>query len=207
MPFYSHKHSIVLAAGLLGFAVSAGAEIKCWTNDQGVRECGNSVPPEYAQQSHKRINEQGIVIDEKERAPSDEELAEQKRQAAIEAEKARERAKQRKQDSILLETFSSEDDIISARDDKVAAMNAQIKLAESRLKKLRASLNKRMEKAAAKERAGNTPAETLLQDIESLRRQIQTNEDFIADTEADREQIKSEYNADLERFRQLKQDG
>ncbi len=207
MPFYSHKHSIVLAAGLFGFAVSAGAEIKCWTNDQGVRECGNSVPPEYAQQSHKRINEQGIVIDEKERAPSDEELAEQKRQAAIEAEKARERAKQREQDSILLETFSSEDDIISARDDKVAAMNAQIKLAESRLKKLRASLNKRMEKAAAEERAGNTPAETLLQDIESLRRQIQANEDFIADTEADREQIKSEYNADLERFRQLKQDG
>ena len=27
----------------------AGANIKCWTNEDGVRECGNKIPPEYSQ--------------------------------------------------------------------------------------------------------------------------------------------------------------
>ena len=32
------------------------AAIKCWTNKDGVRECGNVVPPEYSQESHTTIS-------------------------------------------------------------------------------------------------------------------------------------------------------
>ena len=42
-----------LAVALLPLPASAG--IKCWTNDDGVRECGNTVPPKYAQKAHREL--------------------------------------------------------------------------------------------------------------------------------------------------------
>lgn len=209
MDFSDYKYSVALVAGLIGLGIStsAGAEIKCWTNSEGVRECGNKVPPEYAQQGHKEISEQGIVIDEKERALTDEEIAERERQAAMEAERQRMLEEQRRQDKILLQTFSSEDDIITARDDKISAMEAQIKLTESRIDKLCTDLDKLKEQAAAKERAGNELPAELLEDIRSLRRQIQSNEEFITEIRADQERIKKKADADLKRFRELKRGG
>lgn len=206
MHFISHKQRILLAAGLLGVIASWGAhaEIKCWTNNQGVRECGNSIPPEYAQQGHEKVNEQGIVIDAKDRALTDEEIAEQERKAKLEAERQRELEAEKRRDAILLQTFSSERDIITARDDKLTAMEAQIKVTESRIEKLQIDLNKRVEQAAAQERAGKETPEALLQDIESLRRQIESNREFIAETRADQERVREEYQANLERFRELK---
>jgi len=209
MRFSDYKYSVALVAGFIGFGIGtgAGAEIKCWTNSEGVRECGNKVPPEYAQQGHKEISEQGIVIDKKERALTDEEIAERERQAAMEAERQRALEEQRRQDKILLQTFSSEEDIITARDDKLSAMDAQIKLTESRIDKLRVDLDKLKEQAAAKERAGNELPAELLEDIESLRRQIQSNEEFIAEIRADQERIRKNADADLKRFHELKQGG
>ena len=49
-----HRIPCALAAvALLALPPMAGAGIKCWTNNDGVRECGNAVPPEYAQQGHE----------------------------------------------------------------------------------------------------------------------------------------------------------
>jgi len=56
----------VLAAALLPLPASAG--IKCWTNDDGVRECGNTVPPEYAQKSHRELTGEGITVSTTKRA-------------------------------------------------------------------------------------------------------------------------------------------
>jgi hypothetical protein len=50
------------------------------------------VPPEYSQKEHAQFNDQAIRIKEFERAKTEEELAEERRQArlAVEAEKASE---------------------------------------------------------------------------------------------------------------------
>ena len=68
--------TLSLLALLLPFHAHA---FKCWTNNEGVRECGNVVPPEYAQQKTRTINERGITTEVKERAKTKEELAEMKR--------------------------------------------------------------------------------------------------------------------------------
>lgn len=208
MHFIKLNARIILAAGFVSltmssYAGSKGSDIKCWTNSEGVRECGNKVPPEYAQQEHRELSEQGIIIDYTQRALTDEELAEQKRQAKLEAERERKLQQQRRQDAILLQTFSSERDIITSRDDKLMAMDAQIKLAESRIDKLREDLDKRMKKAAADERSGQVSPPELLEDIESLHRQISSNEAFIAETRAHQQALETVYNKDIERFRKL----
>lgn len=194
----------VTAVVLAGIALPAQARIKCWTNDEGVRECGESVPPKYSQKQHQELNERGMVIREKERAKSEEELREEARQAAIEAEKQRQREEQAKQDRILLFTYSKIEDIELARDDQLAAIKANIKVTEKRNEKIQEDLDKRIADAAAAERAGNEPNKALLKDIESLKRQIRNNERYIEKREEEIREIEEEYGAKIERFRELK---
>jgi hypothetical protein len=40
---------VTLISLTCGFSLTADAAIKCWTNKEGVKECGDTVPPEYAQ--------------------------------------------------------------------------------------------------------------------------------------------------------------
>ncbi len=69
----SHRNRLALlffAAGCL--ASVPAAAIKCWTNKDGIKECGNVVPPEYSQQETTQINKTGIVTGKTERAKTPE---------------------------------------------------------------------------------------------------------------------------------------
>ena len=67
--------AFLASAALCVWAPGTFAGIKCWTNKEGYKECGNAVPPEYAQQGHTELNKQGLVVDQQERAKTPEELA------------------------------------------------------------------------------------------------------------------------------------
>ena len=75
-------HLLFLLAMLLLSATAAQAKFKCWTNNEGVKECGNAVPPEYAQQGHEVMNKHGVARESK-KAKTLEELTQER-----EAEKA-----------------------------------------------------------------------------------------------------------------------
>jgi DNA repair exonuclease SbcCD ATPase subunit len=193
----------VSAAAALLVAAPAGAAIKCWTNHEGVRECGETVPPEYAQEGHQVIKE-GIVVDETERAKTEEELAEEKRQAAIRAEEKRREDERKRQDRVLLQTFSTVADIERVREEQIRALEAQISVTETRNAKIQQDLDNRIARAAEQERAGNPPNEDLLKDIESLKRQLANNNEYIKARKEEQEAIRAEYAARIDRFRELK---
>ena len=191
----------------IAFAMSTQAAIKCWTNKDGVKECGDRIPPEYSQTGHQELNKQGLVVDETERAKTGEELEEAKKLAALKAEEDRIAAEQAKKDQILLDTFSSVDDLQMARDGKIAAIESSISLAQKRNEKMQQDLDKWVEKAAAEERSGKAPPEDLLKDIETLRGNIENNNAFIAEKHAEQETVKAAYTKDIERFNELKSAG
>lgn len=196
--------TLLLSIALLFTVHPAQARIKCWTNKDGVRECGDRIPPEYSQKKHEVVNRQGLVIEEEERAKTEEELAEEKRQAKIQAEKERLAAEKRREDEILLHTFSSVKDIETARDAKIAALESSIALAERRNEKIQEDLDSRVKQAAADERAGKEPSEELLRDIEDLQRQIKANNEFIEETRREQQEVREAYAEDIKRFNELK---
>ncbi|MGM0593623.1 MAG: hypothetical protein ACQETD_03710, partial [Pseudomonadota bacterium] len=142
-------------AGAVLFAGSSQARIKCWTNSEGVRECGNAIPPEYAQQESETINERGLTVERQERAKTKEELAEERRRAEEEArrkaEEARRREEQARYDRVLLSTFLSEQEIIESRERKVGAIDATIEVTRITIDKLEADLEKEQKRAAGYE--------------------------------------------------------
>jgi len=192
-----------ICMGLLVLSTPAQARIKCWENSDGVRECGETVPPEYAQKSHREISNQGITLEESAKVKTEEERLEEKRLLAIQEEEEAIKAEAKAQDKILLDTYSNTDDIQMTSDGKVAALESTINLANTRNEKIQSALDKRTAAAAAAELAGKQPSEELLKDIRSLKRQVKNNNKFIADKRLEQEETRKEYAEKVERFVEL----
>lgn len=194
----------IAALGILLVTFPSEAGIKCWTNSEGVRECGNAVPPEYAQKEHRVLSEDGVVIDERKRAKSKKEIEQEEKLAREKAEQERLAREQAERDRVLLDTFSSEDDLMMARDGQLATIGSQIKLRESHLGKLKSTLDEFVAAAADMERRGEKPSDKVLQDIENVRRQIKESGIFIQSRRADEQALSEKFQHDLKRLRELR---
>jgi hypothetical protein len=195
--------------GLLSWtpATMAGS-IKCWTNEEGIRECGAAVPPEYSQQRVEVINERGMVVDVKERAKTMEELEAEKheaeRLAKLKQEEERRQAEARLRDTILLRSYTTERDLKISYDGKIAVNRDIIDITNTGTRTLNKNLNNTRTKAANYERAGEKPPESVLEEMNSLKRQIKDNDEFIARKQEEIKALEQQYEADLKRFRELK---
>lgn len=182
----------------------AGGRIKCWHNKDGVRECGNAVPPEYAQQGSETKDKFGVTIGETGRAKTIEEL-EAERAAGKAKEQEAEAAKQRAaKDRVLLDTFTTEDDMVLTRDGQVAHLESQIHLVQSHIEKLQKNLDQMIERAAEVERRGEKPSADVVKNIDNVRNQIADNHKFIDTKHREQALIRERFETDITRFRELK---
>jgi len=204
MSIISREAQIALLAISALFTASAEARIKCWTNNEGVRECGNAVPPEYAQKEHRVLSEDGVVIENQKRAKTEAEVQEEENLVRTKAEQERLAREQAERDRVLQETFASEDDLEMALDGKLSTITSQIKLRESHIENLESNLNELVSVAGDMERRGEKPNAKVLQDIENVRRQIQESESYIKAQHAEQESLKQKFAADLRRLRELR---
>lgn len=200
--------AVAVTAMFIIWPPSAVSGIKCWTNSQGVRECGNVVPPEYAQRSHRELNQQGILIGRTARAKTQDELerdqAERQRRAAEEAKLARIAREQAKRDRVLLYTFTTEEDMFLARDGKLQAIETRVRHAQSRIVKLEQTLENLRARAALLERRGSVVPEKLREEIVAGEREIANKRESIEQLRTEQKDVRASFEADLLRFRQLK---
>jgi len=178
----------------------AGANIKCWTNEDGVRECGNKIPPKYSQGASVKISRSGVVIGEEEAAKSLETIRKEK-QASIKAEESR------KADQALLKTFSSTEDLILARDRKVEQIDKEIILLESRIIKLEENLQKVKHRIDANEKEAIPDNSDLDENAQRILHQIKESQRFIKTKENERDNISLQFAKDIDRFNKLLKPG
>lgn len=197
-----------LTAILLSWPAWVTSGIKCWTNNEGVRECGNIVPPEYAQRSHRELNQQGVLIGQAARAKTQQELereqAERRKRAAEKAELARIAREQKMRDRVLLHTFTTEEDMVLARDGKLQAIEARVRHVVSRIVRLHQSLENLRARAALLERRGDVVPEELQKEILDVEGEITDNRKLIERWRTEQEEVRTSFETDVERFRQLK---
>jgi chromosome segregation ATPase len=197
--------STLLVTSLLLMATHAHAKtIKCWKNKNGIRECGRTVPPEYSQTRIEIVNERGLVVDVIEAAKTQEELAIEREREELRRLREEERKEQARLDSILLNTYTTERDLILARDNNLKAAQGQIDISKGNLKLLEDNLNDLQEQAANHERAGRQPPKKLIEEINTLAGQINKKQEIIKDKETALEELEQRFARDLKRFRELK---
>jgi hypothetical protein len=200
-----HRNSLLLGFALMSFLSPAlHAEFKCWTNAEGVRECGNVVPPEFAQGGHETITEQGTVVERVDRAKTKEELAEEARLEELAREEERKRQEQEMQDRVLLNTFSNEDEILMTRDGKLLAVETEIRITRKNIENTKNRLRSLRASAANMERSGKPVSAALSRDIRETEMQLKNYQQFIENKQLERETIKQQFADDIQRFRRLK---
>jgi hypothetical protein len=180
------------------------AKFKCWTNKEGVKECGTYVPAEYSQQRIETRGKSGRVIEVEDRAKTKAELAESDRLAKLKAIEDEKIAVQNKKDDILLKTFSNERDINMLRDSKVNVIEGIITVTNSNNKALQKKLEKLQKRAANYERRGNKPPKNVLEDITAIENRINKNTKSINSKREEQKTIRTKFDKDLQHFRTLK---
>lgn len=198
---------LLLVLGLACASVARGAGIKCWINDQNVRECGNAVPPQYSQHGYEEFSDNGMMVKETGAAKTKAQLAAEKRKRAQAAAAERRREAQKAHDRVLLETFTTEHDLVLARDSRIEALDASIQHSEGLVSKLQESLDALQAKAAAQELAGKAVPPQLQQHITEVKRQLDEDQAFIKQQRQEKVGVRETFSKDLARFRELKREG
>jgi hypothetical protein len=199
------RYFLLLPALLCASSAFAERTFK-WVDNEGHVHYGNRVPPEYAKQERKVINERGRTVKVYDAAKTPEQWEQQEQ---LKEDAARNKVLAEKQavhDRSLLATFSSEQDMLLAKNGKVASVDALLQLTGSRIVSMQERLHKLTEEAATYERSGKALPLSLESQLKNLREQIITNEAFIKEKELERAAINNQFDADIARYIELTAD-
>ncbi|MCP4040765.1 MAG: hypothetical protein GY731_02260, partial [Gammaproteobacteria bacterium] len=195
--------------------LQVNAGIKCWTNKDGVRECGKVIPPEYVQKGYIERSNSGAGekkirraktaaemeqerLNNQKKAEEEARLAEKKRIADIRREK------RLRQDRVFLNTYTSEDELKLTLDSRIGAIQSSIKLKQSQTAKRETILKELEGRAITGERGGKGVPDKLKKEIKRVQHQIEKNLRFIKKRDDEQKMLTMKYEKDAARFRALK---
>jgi hypothetical protein len=197
---------------MIGLACSQGAalaeteqKLYRWVDENGVVHYGDSVPAEYAEFEKQVLNERGITVDVLHGKKTPEELAEDKRQQELQAQ----REIQRRQDRALLATYLSVDEIVMHRDRRVELFQAQSRVTELYLRNLQKRLEKLLAFASEYQPYNDDPDAEMIDaelaaDIAETKETIERHEMNLKRFKEDEQNIVASFNGDISRFKSLK---
>lgn len=203
------KLSLALVSGallVLGSPTIFAQKIVCWKDASGKTVgCGDKVPPEYAGGATKELDKQGNV---RKTGESAEELAKrkvaEKEQAAAKAEETRRLTEQKRQDTALLNTFSSEKEIDLKHDREITALNNFITQQNGALKGATERLADAKKRAADVEKDKKPLPPNLKEDLARAEREHTRITTDIANNEKAKADTMTKYAEYRKRFSELK---
>lgn len=195
---------LVTSIVLIGSAFSAQATMYKWMDENGQMHFSDKVPLEYMEKEHDQLNRQGVVIKHKDAAKTPEQKAEDKR-LAKELKKAQlAEKKKRQRDRVLLDTYTTERDLIVARDARLDAVGSQIQLAETIISDSNKSIES-LEKQVAQIKASSRKVPAVVYErIESEKQQVRVQSMVKKKHEDRHAEISVQFNGYIERFKVLK---
>lgn len=188
---------------LLCLPLVADAKVKCWTDNNNQRQCGDTIPPEYANRTVIRYTEKGTrehgahqLTTEELRAKK---TAEQQQQSvhAVEMEANR-------RDSTLLNTFSNEHEIDLARDRNLQQIEARLNSLNQLLKSAAASLAELRNQEAGLLGRQQSISANLKNAISSGAEKVLKLQEQVAQSEHESAKITARFAADKARYRELR---
>jgi hypothetical protein len=186
-----------------------GARLYKWTDKEGVVHYGDRIPPEYANLDRNVLNDQGVRVGFEEGEITPEERAAMDARKAAEEQQRQIRLDAARRDRMLLETYLSVQDIEDLRDRRLELLESQIKVTELYLMNLRKRLVGLQEEAGAYKPYTTNPnapqiPENLALDISRTAASINVYEQTLSRTRADQLALRTSFNNDITRFKQLK---
>ncbi|MCW8851881.1 MAG: DUF4124 domain-containing protein [Gammaproteobacteria bacterium] len=195
---------LTLSAVLLTCTFSVQAKMYKWVDENGQVHFGDRIPSKYVVKEHDELNELGVKTRHREAAKTPEQKAEERRlereQKKIElAEK-----KKKQRDRVLLDTYTTERDLIVARDSRLDAVNSQIRLAETIISDSNKKIDS-MEQQVTDIKASNREVPLDLYDrIDNEKQQVAVQTQVMQNHKKRSVEISEQFNGYIERFKVLK---
>jgi hypothetical protein len=173
-----------------------------WVDEKGVVHYGDSVPPQYAKQERRVLNNQGVEIGRLEREKTDAERAE-------DAARARQLDSAKQRDQMLLTSYVSVDQIEELRDQRLDLIEGQVRVTSQYLDTLQGRLKSLQTKAHFfKPYSSNATADPmpdqLAEDLVRTVREIRQQERNLAGKRAEQVALREQFQSDIDRYRELK---
>lgn len=178
--------------------------IKKCQDAQGNWHYGDNAAEQCARSKVIELDQRGVQRKEIAAPLTEAQLKARAADRAAEAEQKRLEAEQKVRDEQLLASYTHEDDILYISKRKTADIDAQIRSTEETLKSLRKTQEKLQAQAADEQRATNKVSAQTEKALANNQAQIARQEASIQKMKSDQERMTAQYQADLERFRELK---
>ena len=198
------RFPVVVITILLTSSFAAQAKMYKWVDEEGQMHFGDKIPPRYQVKAHDELNSSGVVTQHRKAAKTVEEKAEEYRLERERKKVALELKKKQQRDRVLLDTYTTERDLIVARDSRIEAIDSQINLAKTIIddsnKKLE-SLEKKITQVKASNR--EVPPD-LYKKIDSESEQVKVQSEVMGNHKKRRDKISIQFDDYIERFKVLK---
>ncbi len=174
-----------------------------WVDENGKVHYGDRIPPQYIQQPTQRLNDRGIVVEERNRAKTAEEIEEERARQEAQAEAARQAAVQARYDQFLLSTYATQDQLILRRDEQLSILDSRIDSGQSSVSQSASaleSLNARAEKFTSKDKP---VPEKLAAQIKQFETSVKEGQSALNAMQKERDRVAEEFERDLNRYLQI----
>jgi Domain of unknown function (DUF4124) len=193
-----------LSAILLVCAFPAQAKMYKWVDEDGQIHFGDKIPTKYMLKEHDELNEHGVRTRHREAAKTPEQKAEDRRLEREREKIALQEKKKKQRDRVLLDTYTTERDLIVARDSRLDAVNSQIRLAETIISDSNKKIES-MEQQVAEIKASNREVPVdLYNRIDNEKEQVAVQTEVMEKHKKRSVKISKQFNGYIERFKVLK---
>lgn len=201
------RSRLLLILLALGVAQAAGAaKLYRWVDDEGNVHYSDQIPAEHAKQARDELNEQGITVESVDSAPTPEQVEAARQEARQQAEARKEAEAQARRDRILVNAYTSVEDLKRTRDTEIEALQRTVDMTRAAQDSQRRQLARLVHRAAEMQRAGNPVPGDLVEDMGEVRQRINERANYIEEKRAEQAKVFAEYEQDISRFKELTED-
>lgn len=195
---------LTVSAILLTCTFSAQAKMYKWVDENGQVHFGDKIPTKYLVKEHDELNELGVKTRHREAAKTPEQKAEERRLEREQKKIELLEKKKKQRDRVLLDTYTTERDLIVARDSRLDAVNSQINLAESIISDSGNKIES-MEQQVTEIKASNREVPVdLYNRIDNEKQQVAVQTKVMQNHKKRSVEISEQFNGYIERFKVLK---
>ncbi len=190
------NYRILFAATVLlaTFSTVAEAKLYKWTDEKGIVHYGSTIPPEYAGQDRVQFDDKGRQVKAQQKADTSKIIVTEE-QSVVD---------QRRRDQALLDSYSTADEIDMTRDRNLQQVNARIDGIQQRMKTAQGNLDGYQKEKDALVKAGRPVGKDLQEDIDEASAKVSQLQNDLAKSQADANTIHARYDAEKQRFIELK---
>ncbi|WP_395375616.1 DUF4124 domain-containing protein [Marinicella sp. W31] len=198
------KKIILMCAMLLITSMATAKKMYKWVDEDGRVHYSDKVPPNHVKQAREELNKEGVIVGKVDRAKTKEELAIEAEALKLAEENAeKERLAQEndsKERTKILKSYVSEEQIMQIKQERIEALTRNIEMANENLEIQKSNHQDLLKRAADKERNGEVVSQAFLGQIDTVKKQINYQEEYIRSKKEEKSQISTKYDSDLKKY-------